>query len=101
MFIILLKFSGNRASAPAHMAGHKAWIKKGMEDGIFLLVGSLQPGAGGAIVAQCSDRATLEALIQADPFVAEDIVTADILEITPNMADARLSFLLPAQEASQ
>jgi hypothetical protein len=29
-----------------------------------------------------------------DPFVAENVVTAEVLEISPNQADERLNFLL-------
>jgi hypothetical protein len=31
--------------------------------------------------------------VNGDPFVAEGVVTAEILEITPSKADARLDFL--------
>ena len=33
------------------MDGHKEWIKRGFDDGVFVLVGSLQPSLGGGIVA--------------------------------------------------
>jgi hypothetical protein len=32
--------------------------------------------------------------VKDDPFVAESVVTAEILEITPAKADERLTFLL-------
>jgi hypothetical protein len=48
MFIALLEFSDNKARAGQFMEGHKQWIKRGFEDGVFLLVGSLQPNMGGA-----------------------------------------------------
>ncbi len=51
MFIVLLKFSGNKSQAGQFMEGHKEWIERGIEDGVFALVGSLQPNLGGGIVA--------------------------------------------------
>ena len=51
MFIVLLKFSANKSQAGQYMEGHNTWIKQGFDDGVFLLVGSLQPNAGGGIVA--------------------------------------------------
>jgi len=33
--------------------------------------------------------------VEADPFVADDVVTAEIVGITPGAADERLTFLLP------
>ena len=40
MFIVLLRFSDNKGRASQFMEGHKEWIKRGFDDGVFLLVGS-------------------------------------------------------------
>ena len=88
MFVVLLKFSDNKGNASQFMEGHKEWIKTGFDDGVFLLVGSLQPNLGGGIVAHNTSLSDLQSR------VAEKVVTAEILEITPSQADARLDFLL-------
>jgi uncharacterized protein YciI len=95
MFIVLLRFGENKSQAGAHMEGHKAWIKRGFDEGIFLLVASLRPEGGGAILAHNIARGDLEKLVESDPFVAKEIVKADILELAPGEADRRLRFLLP------
>ncbi|MAY14089.1 YciI family protein [Thalassolituus sp. UBA2009] len=94
MFIVLLRFSQNKAQAAAFMDGHNEWLRQGFADGIFLLAGSLQPGLGGALIAHGITRDALEARVNQDPFVAENIVSAEILDIDPKKADERLSFLL-------
>lgn len=94
MFIVLLKFSGNKARAGQFMEGHKEWIKRGFDDGVFLLAGSLQPNLGGGIVARNTSLSELQSRVRADPFVVEDVVSAEILEITPSRADERLTALL-------
>lgn len=93
MFVVLLKFAENKSQAGQFMAGHKDWIAQGLEAGVFLLVGSLQPNAGGGILAHGVSREELERRVQEDPFVAEKVVTAEILEITPAKTDDRLAFL--------
>ena len=93
MFIVLLRFSGNRGQASQFMDGHKEWIKRGFDDGVFLLVGSLQPSLGGGIVAHNTSLSDLQGRVDEDPFVAEDVVSAEILEITPSRADERLKFI--------
>lgn len=93
MFVVSLTFSANKAMAPRLLAGHNAWLARGFEAGVFLLAGSLAPGAGGAILAHNLSREALEALVQDDPFVAADVVAADILEIAPVRTDDRLAFL--------
>jgi uncharacterized protein YciI len=94
MFVVLLRFSENKSAAGRHMQGHQEWIRHGLDDGVFLLVGSIQPGVGGAVLAHNTSLAELESRVAADPFVAEHVVSAQIIEIAPGMADDRLSFLL-------
>lgn len=94
MFVVLLKFSENKSKAGDYMDGHNAWIKQGFEDGIFLLVGSLQPNLGGTVIANNTSLAELQERVNSDPFVAENIVSAEILEIDPKQADERLNFLV-------
>ncbi len=94
MLIVLLTFADNRARAGELMDGHNAWLNRGFDDGVFMLAGSLQPGRGGAIVAANTTREALERRVDEDPFVVENVVTAEILEISPARAETRLEFLL-------
>jgi uncharacterized protein YciI len=94
MFIVLLRFSSNKGQASQFMEGHKEWIKRGLDDGVFLLAGSLQPNLGGGIVAHGTSLSDLRNRVNSDPFVVENVVSAEILEITPSKADERLKFLL-------
>ncbi|WP_374369182.1 YciI family protein [Dongia sp.] len=94
MFVVLLKFSANKAAAGRFMDGHKDWLKRGFDDGVFLLAGSLQPQLGGAILAHNTTLAALQARVNGDPFVAENIVGAEILDIAPSRVHDRLAFLL-------
>jgi uncharacterized protein YciI len=94
MFVVLLKFSENKGKAKDHMDGHNQWIKQGFEDGVFLLVGSLQPNLGGSVIAHNTSMPELQERVNNDPFVAENVVNAEILEIDPKKADSRLSFLV-------
>jgi uncharacterized protein YciI len=93
MFVVFLRFSANKAEAARFMEGHNVWIRRGFEDGVFLVTGSLQPNAGGGILAHNTSLADLQARVNEDPFVAEDVVSAEILEITPARTDERLDFL--------
>jgi uncharacterized protein YciI len=92
MFVILLKFA-DKTKAPSLMAGHNAWLRRGFEDGLLLLAGTVQPAVGGALLANGATRDLLEAFVAQDPFVAEGVVTAEILDIAPGRTDTRLAFL--------
>ena len=94
MFIILLTFSDNKSKAGEYMDGHNEWIKQGFDDGVFLLVGGLQPNLGGSVIAHNLSLSELRERVNNDPFVAENIVSVEILEIDPKKADERLAFLV-------
>jgi uncharacterized protein YciI len=93
MFVVLLKFSNNKGQASQFMESHNAWLKQGFDDGVFLLAGTIQPKLGGGILAHGVSLPELHARVGDDPFVVHDVVSAEILEITPGRTDARLDFL--------
>lgn len=92
MYVITLRFA-DKTKAGQFMDGHNAWIKRGFDEGVFLLTGNLQLNAGGAVIAHNATRAEIETRVQDDPFVAEGVVRADILDIAPGRTDERLAFL--------
>ncbi|MEU4564281.1 hypothetical protein AB0F72_38360 [Actinoplanes sp. NPDC023936] len=96
MFIVLLRFAENKAAVAEHMPGHQDWIKQGLHDQVFLLVGGIQPGLGGAVLAHNTTLPALRQRVAGDPFVEHRVVDAEILEIAPGMADERLNFLMPS-----
>jgi uncharacterized protein YciI len=94
MFIVVLRLSNGKARAGELMTAHNAWITRGLEDGVILLAGSLQPRLGGVILAHNTTRDDLESRLLADPFVANDVVAVELFEVAPATADPRLAFLL-------
>jgi len=90
---VFLRFSDNKEQTGQHMDGHMAWLKQGFADGVFLAAGSLKPDLGGGIVASNTSRSDLESRMSDDPFVANNVVTAEIYEIAASMVDERLEFL--------
>ena len=81
MFIITLKFSTNKKRASEFIPDHNEWLKRGFDDGVFLMSGSLQNGLGGGIIAYKISIEELEKRVSEDPFVAQNIVSAEIIEI--------------------
>lgn len=94
MFMVFLKFAAARDQASRLMQAHKDWLQRGFNDGVFLLSGSIQPQAGGAILAHGLTRAELQERVSQDPFVVESVVQAEIVEVSASKADDRLGFLL-------
>ncbi|UGT38851.1 hypothetical protein LTV02_22320 [Nocardia yamanashiensis] len=94
MFVVRLEFSTNKAQAPQHLTGHQQWIQRGFDDEVFLLVGSIKPGIGGAVLAHNTTAEDLQQRVADDPFVAAGVVTAKIIEIAVSQTDDRLKFLI-------
>lgn len=94
MYIVFLKFSTNKERAGDYMQAHNEWVQRGLDDQVFLLVGSLKPNLGGGILAHHCQLEELQQRVAADPFVEQGVVGAEIIEFAPAKADARLSFLL-------
>lgn len=94
MFVILLKFSTHKAKAGQFMERHNSWLRDGFEKGVFLLSGSIQPKAGGAVLAHNATAEQIQAIVSEDPFVAEDVVTAEIVEISASRSIPELAFLV-------
>ncbi|WP_147694149.1 YciI family protein [Vogesella mureinivorans] len=94
MFIVLLRFSDNKAQAASWLAAHRAWLERGFDDGVFLLAGSLETNQGGAMLAHQTTREQLAERLAADPFVQAGIVTTEVMSINPGKTADTLSFLL-------
>ncbi len=93
IFIVILKFSTNKSRAGEFMEGHNEWIKRGFKDGVFLIVGSLKHNLGGGILAHNVSLLDIQDRVKKDPFVEENIVMSEILEINLSKVDDKLDFL--------
>ena len=94
MFVILLRFSTHKAKAGQFIERHNSWLRDGFEKGVFLLSGSIQPKAGGAVLAHNATPEQIQSIVNEDPFVAEDVVTAEIVEISASKSTPDLEFLI-------
>jgi uncharacterized protein YciI len=93
MFLVLLKSSDNVDHAARFLEDHQAWIEKGFDDSVFLVVGTLEPRAGGGILAHNTTLSELRHRVDQDPFVDQKVVDVEILELTPSRTTEQLAFL--------
>lgn len=94
MFIILLKFAQNKAQATEFMEAHMKWLRQGFNENIFFFAGTILPSTGGVLLAKDTSLESIQNRVQQDPFVIENIVQAEILEIKPTKLDERFSQIL-------
>lgn len=94
MYIIFLKFGPNRAQASQWMAEHVQWIQQGIDDGVFLMAGSLDDAQGGAVLAMNLERTELQQRVALDPFVVHGVVTAEVHGVAPSRMVPGMAALL-------
>ncbi|MEM8837227.1 MAG: hypothetical protein AAGE89_03980 [Pseudomonadota bacterium] len=74
------------------MDEHNSWITCGVSDGVFQCVGSLDIG-GGFILAHGEDDESLRARVAEDPFVRENVVTAEVHSVDVKRTQPQLAYL--------
>lgn len=74
------------------MDQHNAWIARGLADGVFQCVGSLDIG-GGFVLAHGEEHESLLQRVQEDPFVENNVVTAEVHRIDVKRTARELAHL--------
>ena len=80
MFIIELIYKVDLARIHKHMAAHVKFLKKYYAARTFVVSGRKVPRDGGIIVAIGESREQIEAIAAEDPFVAQGLADARVIE---------------------
>lgn len=99
MYIVFLKFGPNHAQAGQWMSEHVQWIQQGLDDGIFLMAGSLERAQGGVVLARNMDQVEIERRVAQDPFVIQGVVSAEIHAIAPSRMARGMATLLDGEKS--
>ena len=80
MFVIELIYKAELGQIDACMKAHVGFLNEHYAAGTFLVSGRKIPRDGGVIVAVGNDRAAIEAIVRADPFVSRGLADYRIIE---------------------
>jgi uncharacterized protein YciI len=95
MHVLVLFYLVPAEQVEPYVAAHAEYLERHHADGTFVLSGqTVQPSAGGVILATGLDRSGIEEVAAADPFVAAGVGAYDILSVTPGRAHPDLMGLL-------
>lgn len=94
MFVLELTYTAPLDRVDALSADHHTWVDAHFAAGTFIASGRKKPRDGGVILAVGDDRAAVEALIGADPFVVGGVCAYRITEFAvartaPDLAEYR------------
>jgi uncharacterized protein YciI len=91
MFIVLLRLADGSKVAK-HLPGHRDWLQRGFDDGVFVLTGAIPDAGGGVVLATDLTSGDLADRLAIDPFVVHGVVTPDVVALDVTMHDPRLAF---------
>jgi uncharacterized protein YciI len=80
MFVIELIYKADLEDIDAHMKAHMRFLKAHYASGHFLVSGRKIPRDGGIILAVGTSREQIEAIAAQDPFVANGLAEARVIE---------------------
>jgi len=80
MFVIELTYKVALEEIDAAMKPHMAFLNKQYAAGTFVVSGRKIPRDGGIILAVGDDRAAVEAIVKADPFVSRGLADYRLIE---------------------
>lgn len=83
MFLITITYKQPIEIIDKHLADHRNFLEQGYQKNYFVVSGPKKPRTGGIIISQLTDRATLEKILQDDPFQLNNIADYEITEFEP------------------
>jgi uncharacterized protein YciI len=92
MYFLNFSFSKTPAQAAPVSPFHGAWVKKYLDEGIFLMAGGKTSGLGGMIAVKSIEKSHLRALLAQDPYLLEDIGEYQISEIDITLTQPECSW---------
>jgi uncharacterized protein YciI len=102
MFVVTLTYLAELVEIDAAMPRHMAYLRRQYKDGVFLVSGRQVPRVGGVIIAVGVARDELERRIALDPFVADGLADASIVEFNASQTAPQLKGVLgPLAQAAR
>jgi uncharacterized protein YciI len=80
VFVLVLSYVKPLEEVDALMRDHMAWVNEQYAAGRFVVSGRQVPRTGGVILARGDDRAEMDAIAAADPFVKGGVATVEVIQ---------------------
>ncbi|WP_298673278.1 YciI family protein [uncultured Sphingomonas sp.] len=90
--VVLLDYVGSLDKVDAHVEAHRAFLERGLKEGVFLVAGRREPRTGSVILCR-GIAEDIEALAQTDPLVTAGLATAEVVEFKAALAVSAIARL--------
>ncbi len=95
MFVVELIYKAALREIDAHMREHMRFLERHYASGHFVLSGRKIPREGGIILALATHRDEIEAIMKADPFVANGLADVRVTEFRVSQRAPDLDARIP------
>jgi uncharacterized protein YciI len=85
MFIVSLTYTAPLEEVDQHLDEHVSYLKRQYAAGGFVASGRKIPRTGGIILSKLENRATLDAVLEQDPFHRAGVADYETIEFDPSM----------------
>jgi len=93
MYFLHISLAKVPADVEPFRPSHLQWVKKYVDEGLFLVASTKVNGLGGMIVAKSINKDFLLSIIAEDPYVANELVEYQIIEVEIKLTQPELEFL--------
>lgn len=83
LFVCLVHYTKPLDEVLAHLDEHRAYLKKGYEEGFLLASGPRIPKDGGIIIGKFADKNAAQAFAHNDPYTQLQLAKYEILLFEP------------------
>lgn len=80
LFVVLMHYTRPLDEVDAVRADHLRYLHEGVARGLVRAWARRDPASGGVVVVSAPDRATVDALVAADPYVRAGVAKPEIVE---------------------
>ncbi len=93
MYMLIVDYIKPAESVEPHIPPHGIWVKKYIDQGIFLFAGPKKSKLGGVILAKSMDKKQLMAIIAEDPYVSQDVAEYRVIDFDAKLTIPELDYL--------
>jgi uncharacterized protein YciI len=93
MYVLNASFSQSPDTVAPHVPAHGQWVKKYLDQGVFLFAAARKSGLGGVVLARSIPKAELLAILAEDSYVQADVAEYQIIDVDVKAVGAGLDAL--------
>lgn len=94
MYLLIVSYTKSAEEVAPHVSAHSAWVKRYINEGIFLFAGPKKDKSGGAILAKSIDEILLKQILAEDSYVKANVCNYQVIDFDCKAVATGLELLI-------